>query len=257
MPSERPKPSDGIFSLQIRIAENFYLYLRTVSQTKLKTRRMKKLIIMAVLIMANLSILSAQQLFFETYSGYGFTAFDLPEIKQGNFVPLGFRLAGGFEHVQFGGEYNTWVGSAELESTFDGQDFRADYKQSYYGGLARVNISSLPAYRVGLVLRFGAGVYNMEREVVSLPDEAIVSPKIDFDSQFGFTGGIGVSAPIYTLLHWELGYNFNYVKWDEQSGVPEAYNGFSHVINIGLSLNLVFGNTAKECRRVITTRRKR
>lgn len=218
---------------------------------------MKKLIVMAVLSMATLTFLSAQQLFFEAHSGYGFTAFDLEEVEQDNFVPLGFRLAGGFEHVQFGGEYHTWLKSAELKTDIQNQEFRTDFKQSYYGGLARVNISSLPAYRIGLVLRLGAGVYNMERETVSLPDEAVVSPKVEFDSQFGYTGGIGVSAPIYTLLHWELGYTFHYVKWDEQAAVPKAYNGFSHVINIGLSLNLVFGNTAKECRRVISTRRKR
>ena len=234
---------------------DFFLYLSTVSLQNLNQEFMKKLIVMAALCLTSLSVLTAQQLFFEAHSGYGFTDFDLPAVQQGNFVPLGFRVAGGFHHFQFGGEYSTWLKSAELETSIQDLDFRTDFKQSYLGGFARVNISSLPAYRTGLVLRFGAGIYNMEQETVSLPDELIVDPKFKYDSQFGFSGGIGVSAPIYTLLHWEIGYTFHYVKWDEQVNVPKAYNGFSHVINIGLSLNLVFGNVAKSCKRVIKTKR--
>ena len=51
--------------------------------------------------------LSAQQLFFELSSGYNITAYEGSDYSDGvGFVPIRARLAGGFEHVQLGVEYN-------------------------------------------------------------------------------------------------------------------------------------------------------
>jgi len=73
----------------------------------------------------------------------------------------------------------------------------------------------------------------------------------------GFNAGLGISAPIYTILHWEIGYQFNFVDRDEQMtrAIPD-YKAYYHSFQMGLSLNLVFGNVAKKCRRVITSSRR-
>ncbi len=197
----------------------------------------------------------SQQLFVEAYTGYNFTAYDVKDVDQGQHLPIGFRLAGGLEHVQLGGEYRQHLTHPEFTyANSSGEDYlRQEFDETYYGGFLRANLSSLPAYRFGLILKAGAGVYDLQRTDFSLP---VDEPKggEEFDKKLGFSGGIGVSAPIYTLLHWEIGYQFNYVK---PMGITsgEDFTAAYHSIQVGLSLNMVFGNTAKRCRRVISSRR--
>ncbi len=219
---------------------------------------MKKLIVFLSGILF-CGLLSAQQVFLEAYSGYNLTAYDLEGFsKSTGYVPIGVRVAGGLEHVQLGLEYNKNIsdpkftfkdaGGSELSKT--------EFSNEYYGALIRVNTSSLPAYRFGVVFKVGAGYYKTERSNFALPDETLVGPALTYDPKIGFNAGIGFSSPIYTLLHWEIGYVFNYIKWDALSAaaVP-AYNGYYHSIQVGLSLNLVFGKVAAKCRRLIKSDR--
>ncbi|MEM9819481.1 MAG: hypothetical protein AAF985_00355 [Bacteroidota bacterium] len=206
--------------------------------------------------------LHGQQLFFEGFSGYNRTAYNLSEYNSAQgYVPLGFRIAGGFERIQLGAEYRRQITNPAFTFTnpTNGEDFRREeFVETYYGALLRANISSLPAYRFGLVLKAGAGFYNTTRQLYALPEEIIISDEtFEYDRRLGFNAGIGVSAPIYTLLHWEIGYQFNFVDRDEQltRAIPE-YQAYYHSFQMGLSLNLVFGNVAKKCRRVITSSRR-
>ena len=199
--------------------------------------------------------LQAQQLFFETYSGYALTAYEIPEFNESQgFVPVGFRVAGGLEHVQLGVEYQRNITNPSFIMVDDVTkiETREEFEKSYFGGLLRANISSLPAYRFGFVVKAGAGKYNVSRRVYENPGESQLGDAIEYTPNWGFKAGIGISSPIYTLLHWEIGYQFNAIKWDgmQDMGVPD-YNGYYHSIELGLSLNLVFGNVAKRCRRVI------
>ncbi len=221
---------------------------------------MKKALLLTLISAFALNI-NAQQLFFEVFSGYNLTAYDAKDYnEQQGYVPIGARLAGGLEHVQLGVEYRQNITDAEfliLDET-TGDEIRKDiFNESYYGGFIRANISSLPAYRFGLILKAGAGYYNTKREAFSLPTDAIDRLlSHEYDKTLGFNGGIGISAPIYTFLHWEIGYQFNYVQRDAVETLDfqiEKHNGFYHSFQMGLSMNLVFGNTAKRCRRVISS----
>ena len=195
--------------------------------------------------------LSAQQLFFETFSAYNLTAYDLEGFDDSFSVPLGFRVAGGFERIQAGIEYHTDLKAAR----FDGpviEERKTDFTTTYIGGLIRANISSLPAYRFGLVIKAGAGQYKTKTEFFDSSTESRPTATIDRDATFGFNAGLGISAPIYTLLHWELGYMYHHVNYDEVPAQDApSYLGAYHSFQLGLSLNLVFGNTAKKCRRII------
>ncbi len=225
---------------------------------------MKKLFFTTTIAFLFFYNIQAQQLFFEVFSGYNLTAYDHPTYNdtQG-YVPIGARIAGGLENVQVGLEYRQNITDAEFEILNDvTQEPEAlhVFNEDYYGVFLRGNISSLPAYRFGLILKAGAGYYNARRDVYSVPND-VLDNEISFDyaRTLGFNGGIGISAPIYTLLHWELGYQFNYIErpeyfFDGGSSVA-PHKGIYHSFQLGLSLNLVFGNTAKKCRRVIYSQR--
>ncbi|MEO1628514.1 MAG: hypothetical protein AAFV25_25430 [Bacteroidota bacterium] len=212
---------------------------------------MKKLSVIAIACLFAFPVLG-QQLFFEAFSGYNLTNYNLEGFDdQEGYIPLGFRLAGGFEHIQFGAEYHRDITNA----TFDQGDFKTEFTNEYYGGLVRANFSSLPAYRFGLVLKAGAGLYNTSRQRLSVPASDPIGEAVEYDPQFGFNAGIGFSSPIHTIVHWEMGYMFHYVKFDPlQAGAP-GYDGFYHSFQAGFSINLVFGNVAKACRSVIKTDR--
>jgi len=221
---------------------------------------MKKLsLFIAVLLCGNLAF--SQQLFVEAFSGYNLTAYDLQEYDPTGYVPIGFRVAGGHEHVQLGVEYRQNITNPEF--TFEGGDplvpiLREEFEETYIGGFIRGNLSSLPAYRFGLVLKAGAGYYNTKRSVYDLPSDVLQrEATFEYDKKLGYNVGIGISAPIWTLLHWEIGYQFNAVERDEvmAQSIP-GYKAYYHSFQMGLSLNMVFGNTAKKCRRVISSGRR-
>ena len=202
------------------------------------------------------SVLPAQQVFLEVFSGYNFTAYDLEEFNQAEgYVPIGLRLAGGFEKIQLGAEFHQNISNPSFVfSDAAGTDvLRTEFVNTYKGGFVRVNFSSLPAYRFGLILKAGAGLYETERKSYSLPSDFLVPSDLNYEPTIGFNGGIGISAPIYTLLHWEIGYMYHMIKWDAATGAPQttSYKGHYHSIQLGLSLNLVFGKVRAKCRRLV------
>lgn len=197
---------------------------------------------------------NGQQLFFETFSGYNMTAYE--NVGDGNegYVPLGFRLAGGLEHVQIGGEYRRNITNPSFQ--VGDSPFKTEFEETYYGALLRGNVSTLPAYRFGLIIKAGAGYYQ-GKEMTFENNILISENTIEFDKTFGWNAGLGISAPIAGLVHWEIGYQFNSVKRDIPGSISEKLNMSYHSFQMGLSLNLVFGNTAKRCRRVISSKRGR
>ena len=213
---------------------------------------MKKLIVLLIAGIAFTS-LQAQQLFLEVFSGYNRTNYTFDtETETKGYVPIGLRLAGGLEHFQLGVEYHTDITHPEYSVTNDlGEEFaKTQFINKYYGGLLRINASSLPAYRFGLIFKLGAGMYQVNHETRALEGDVLIGDVVEYDPTFGFNGGIGISAPIYTLLHWEIGYMYHHVKFEPEA--PQLnYTGSYHSFQVGLSLNLVFGNTAETCKRLI------
>jgi len=225
---------------------------------------MKKLLFPLLLIFLSFEM-NAQQLFFEVSSGYNLTAYEGSTYSSAaGYVPIRARLAGGFEHIQLGAEYSTDLTTPEFNLTDPASGVllgRQEFENSYYGLFLRGNLSSLPAYRFGVVLSAGAGFYNTEPRQFNLLEE--VTNKEDFlniDQAIGYNFRIGISSPIYTNLHWEIGYQFNYVDYDKDvNGIllDQAFQPYYHSFQAGLSLNLVFGNVEKKCRRVISGNRSK
>lgn len=208
----------------------------------------------------------AQQLFFEVSSGYNLTAYEGSTYSEAaGYVPIRARVAGGFEHIQLGLEYSMDITRPE----FDIVDFdtgnvyaRQEFENSYYGAFVRANLSSLPAYRFGVILSAGAGLYNTDPMQISVPDNIAIdkSEFLNIDQAFGYNVRVGISSPIYMNLHWEIGYQFNYVNYEKDVNdllLAEAFQPYYHSIQAGLSLNLVFGNVEKACRRVMSGNRSR
>ncbi len=212
---------------------------------------MKKLIVLLLACFVSLQA-NAQQLFLEVFSGYNRTnyKFDIDTDDKG-YVPIGVRLAGGLEHLQLGAEYHTDITHPEysVEDELGNEFAKTSFVNTYYGGLLRINASSLPAYRFGLIFKLGAGMYEVKHETKAIDDNRTLGV-VEYDPTFGFNGGIGISAPIYTLLHWEIGYMYHHVKYDAAAPLV-SYTGSYHSFQIGLSLNLVFGTTAESCRRML------
>ncbi len=196
---------------------------------------------------------NAQQLFFEAFSGYNMTTYEDFGNSNEGYVPLGFRLAGGLEHVQIGGEYRRNISNPGFQ--LGDNPVRTEIEETYYGALLRGNVSTLPAYRFGLIIKAGAGYYNGKRLIYE-NEVLLTGSTLEFDKTFGWNAGLGISAPIASLIHWEIGYQFNSVN-REISGIGSKVNMSYHSFQMGLSLNLVFGNTAKRCRRVISSKRGR
>lgn len=206
----------------------------------------------------------AQQLFIEAYSGYNRTIYeDLVDIDPVGYIPIGARVAGGLEHFQVGVEYSKNITNPEFTFRNDsGEKFRKDlFESTYYGAFLRANLSSLPAYRFGLTMAVGAGYYNTTYETYDLiPNESLVTA-LDYDKILGYNVRIGISAPIVAQLHWEIGYQLNYIERPELLDannvmVLPGHKGTYHSFQIGLSANLVFGNVEKRCRKVIRTGRR-
>jgi len=214
---------------------------------------MMKQLMLILTVFACLQV-NAQQLFFEAFSGYNITAYESFGEENEGYVPLGFRIAGGLEHVQIGGEYRRNITNPKFQLT--DSPFRTEVEETYYGAVLRGNLSKLPAYRFGLILKAGAGYYQ-GKEMTYENDALIAENTINYDKTFGWNAGIGISAPIASLVHWEIGYQFNSVNRDIPGTGSVQQNMSYHSFQMGLSLNLVFGNTAKRCRRVISSTRGR
>lgn len=195
----------------------------------------------------------AQQLFVEAYSGYNLTMYQgIDELEDATgYVPIGFKLAGGHEHFQLGIDYRQHITNPEFEYTLPGIGTAAttSFEESFYGAFLRGNVSSLPAYRFGLIAAVGAGYYKQNQDILV---GEIAEVPLEFDRKLGYNFYIGISAPIYAQLHWEIGYQLNMV--DHYLDGEKFQTGNYQHIHVGLSGNFVFGNTEKKCRRVISSR---
>ncbi|RMG80364.1 MAG: hypothetical protein D6714_14795 [Bacteroidetes bacterium] len=207
-----------------------------------KTLNMKKLFFLLCFIGFS-GGLWAQQLFIEVYSGIHRTAFDTkiyPE--QDWYAPIGLRLAGGAEHIQIGGEYRRDLSAAAFEFN---NGSREEISSSYYGGFLRANLGRYPAFGFGVIIKAGVGMYDYQHDFYAQSGSASPDRTLNYDPEFGFNGGIGVSIPIPNALHLEVGYQFNYVQRPEfEPGIPGFKSNF-HAIQAGLSWNFVFGDAAR------------
>lgn len=192
----------------------------------------------------------AQQFFVEVFTGFNHTAYDSDIYEtQDWYMPIGIRVAGGLEHVQLGAEYHRDLSHASFmfQDAATGEDVqREEFVNSYYGGLIRFNLSQMPAYRLGVIFKAGAGMYDTSRKSYQVPSSSTNS-ELDYGPILGFNGGLGLSIPMQGQAHWEIGYVFNYIKrpGKEAFNVPE-YNAAHHSIQLGFSWNMVFGAAAKK-----------
>ena len=209
---------------------------------------MQKILFLMLALTVSTSI-SAQQLMAEVFSAYNMTAYDSDVLDKGSYFPLGLRVAGGHEYVQLGLEYRQNITNPEL-NVQDFPEAQVQYEESYYGALLRVNLSSLPVYRAGLVLKGGAGYYNYNQKLYDQTNNKLVDEH-KFDKKLGYNAGAGLSLPIYGMFHLELGWQYNIVGRDkfalEDLLIPE-YQGNYHSFQFGFSTNWMFGKKSIECR---------
>lgn len=212
---------------------------------------MKQITLILAMLLSGMTLFG-QQLFFEAYSGYQLTAYDGSTYEESKgYIPIGFKVAGGHEHVQIGLDYRQHITNPtyELAETPGLDAVRAEIEETFYGAFLRGNLSSLPAYRFGLIGSVGAGYYSPKVNTYLGEGTDNKQGTTEYDKKLGYNFYLGISAPIYAQLHWELGYQFNKVDHVLDGEVLNAGN--YHSIHVGLSGNLVFGNTEKKCRRVI------
>ena len=209
---------------------------------------MKKVIILCSCLFISMNA-NSQQFFMEIFSGYNIVDYDHPAYETEDYSdaghsPIGLRIAAGHEYAQLGFEYRQNLTNPEFDLA-KGSDFITSLEETYYGGFLRINISSLPVYRTGLILKGGAGYYIYSQDFEALGTKVTY----EHDKKLGFHGGIGVSGPIYANLHFELGYSYHFIERDPIDGEifagaapppgAEGYNGNYHSIQFGLSINLM------------------
>ena len=211
---------------------------------------MKK-VLLPLLFFFSAFTLSAQQLYFEVFTGGNLTAYNDDFLGEEQwYVPIGVRVGGGLEHFQLGAEYKQNITNAQ----FDTESTRFQFQEKYYGAFLRANLSVAPAYRVGLIFKGGAGYYDIKQQIYQLPTEGLIAT-VKTDPVLGFNGGIGISAPIHTFVHSEFSYQYNYVKDGEIGDIGVGQLSY-HSFQFGLSINLVFGRTAMRCHKFKKRRRK-
>ncbi len=194
----------------------------------------------------------SQHFHLELFSGYNIPNYDNPDYEIEDYsesaaVPIGVRIAGGHEYAQLGFEYRQNLTNSTF--TFDKlPGVSTTLNETFYGAFLRINISSIPVYRAGIVLKGGAGYYTYEQTINGL-NESFVNK---FDKKLGYHGGIGLSGPIYMNLHLEVGYSYHFVNRDPMSVAGfEAFPGAAgykagyHAITAGLSINLMVTEKAK------------
>jgi len=195
----------------------------------------------------------------ETYGGFNRTNYkDEERSSSQDFLTYGARLAGGLPHVQLG---------AELEKSLTGAEFsleegsrREIYRSDYVGAFLRIKLSSLPAHRFGLVLKAGAGFYDTSVELRFPGNPALDIQGSYPDKALGYHFGIGFSSPLYRTILWSLTYQFNGYKREALSlgnqALP-AYTANHHSLQLGLSVNLVFGEARRRADEWLAPRKKR
>lgn len=199
----------------------------------------------------------SQNLHLYSWSGYNRTAYSLSNLNSTeSFLSYGGRLAFGLEKFQIGAEYETHLTHPSFITTDqDNNPLRKDQiSNTYYGALFRFNSAKVPAYRLGLILKLGAGLHETKHIIYDLPDDIILDEIIYPDKYLGVNASIGISAPIYRYFHWELHYQFDYSKRPRAGGLEE-YNALHHSLQLGISLNFVFGEAARRSKKVLESKK--
>ncbi len=157
---------------------------------------------------------------------------------------MGGRFAVGADHLQIGVEYNqhltdpNWV---IKEATTGAELGEHIINTTYYGLFLRSKISKYPARRFGVTLMAGSGFFDTNR-TSNVPGDLA---SLQYDSTLGFTGGIGVSAPLVKMVMLEFGYHYYFVGYKETEELAELNGGF-HSVQLGVSFNFVFGKRAEK-----------
>lgn len=184
----------------------------------------------------------AQQLLLEGFGAWNRTNYSLPEFSTPtSFFSYGGRLGVGADRLQLGAEYRSNLTNAKFNENAKSTSF----EETFYGGFVRTKISRYPAMRFGLVLRAGAGVHQTK----AIFESGALEVSEKYDPILGFNGGVGFSIPTFSNTMLELGYTYNYLSRPalKSDGVTliSKHDGSYHMISLGLSLNFVFGETAK------------
>lgn len=222
---------------------------------------MKYFLFTCFIFFISFSQLNAQNLHLGGWSAFNRTAYDLPIYESNQtWLTYGARVAFGHQNLQIGGEFETNLTNPSFTV---GDSSLADYRReefnhTYYGGFIRYNSAKVPAHRLGLVLKAGAGLYDTNVTLFDLPEDRKIDTYNYSEKYLGFNASVGISSPIYELLHWELAYQFNYAKVPEMQTttavtIPE-FNALSHSIQLGISLNFVFGKAAQRAKEVMKSR---
>lgn len=206
-----------------------------------------------------LSWVSGQNLHISPFAGFNRTAYEFENYQSNqSFYTYGARLAFGHENFQIGGEYETNLTEPSFViSDNNNVPFRRDeFSNTFIGTFIRWNTSEVPAYRLGLVLTVGAGFHETDFNSFSIPDDRILEATTFSDKYLGFNASLGFSGPIHELLHWELHYQFDYANIPELQSLVTPFPEFramNHSIQLGVSMNFVFGEAAKRSKRIINS----
>ncbi|MDF1867562.1 MAG: hypothetical protein P1U70_22280 [Saprospiraceae bacterium] len=205
--------------------------------------------------------LNAQHLHFSSYSGLNRTSYNLENYQTNQtYYSYGGRLAMGHENFQFGLEFETNLTNPIFSISDNlGNDIRKDeFSNTFYGALIRWNTSEVHAYRLGLVISIGGGFNDSKFESFSLPDNISIETKDYSKKYLGANASLGFSGPIRNVIHWELHYQFNFnqvPELDTSLEVIPKFEAIHHSIQIGLSINLVFGEAAIRSKEIINSSR--
>lgn len=207
--------------------------------------KMKHLLFVFFLLWMSQCLL-AQHVHLQTYTAFNRTAYTLTDLRTpDNYYTYGARLAVGLPKLQIGGEFERQFNDPTF--LLDSLAQKERFNSTYYAGFLRWNISRYPAHRFGLVIKAGAGIQNTIKQVFDTTGTTLIE-SIDYPNPVPvFHAGVGFSMPIYRQIHFDLHYQFNYAARPSLQDVP-AYTAAYHSIQIGISINLVFGKALEKAK---------
>ena len=212
-----------------------------------------KVLITLIAIIALPSLVSAQNLIVEGFSGINTTKYGSPYTSNTRYLNFGGRLAGGMHKLQLGVEYSQDLISPQLDLEFNGAPFGTDEITSTYMGIfLRSKLCRYPAARFGLVLRAGAGIYDSKLTFT----DAVAGQQLNYnyDQYYGANGGIGFSFPFGKFAMIETSYNVYYSKRPEIPNLRQSYTSTYHSLQVGISYNFIFGKIKSKYEDIIKIR---
>src|SRR5210317_1077542 len=102
---------------------------------------LKNLLSIIFILLCTTISLRAQQLFGEIFTAYNLTHYSHTDYQdQVGYFPIGFKLAGGHEHIQAGFELHKTVTEPAFEISNNAVDIRHEFEETYYGMFLRGNV---------------------------------------------------------------------------------------------------------------------